>query len=50
MEPYINNNVSDITYMSELSLTFYIKCQGSNSHSDLCSLCSISRVLINFFT
>jgi len=38
MEPYINNNVSDITYKSELILDILFlgnasKCQGLNSQT-----------------
>ena len=51
METYIKDNVNDITYQSELILDILLltnatKCQGLNSHSNLCSLCSISCVLI----
>ena len=50
MEQYINNgnNLSDITYVSELipPSCFRKKAGGINSHSDLYSLRSISRVLI----
>ena len=53
MEQYIKDNVSDITYKAELTPHpenhSYVVCWlgvGLNSHSNLCSLCSISCVLI----
>jgi hypothetical protein len=43
MEPYIKDNSSDITYMSELILDILndvlaTKCQGLNSHNNLLAL------------
>ncbi len=54
MENYIKNNINDITYLSELTQPFWVvnlsvyrtKRAGLNSHSNLCSLRSISCVLI----
>jgi len=52
MGHYIKDNLNDITYKSELIPPAFLRKQegGINSYSNLCSLHSISCVLIYYDT